>query len=173
MTSKSGELQGFYFTKVGCMSLGTDINFPRPSATLCGVAFLLVPRPSTKYMSRQCLKSICLKGYQSISCWNHPQAYIWSNLGQLLSFIPQHYSRCHGPYTFGEKRSGKPERECHASAGCSSLHSDWLPVTGKKKKNKPQLNVRLFTKYINLKIFLFLYFFFWLRWVLLLCAGFL
>ena len=173
MTSKSGELQGFYFTKVGCMSLGTDINFPRPSATLCGVAFLLVPRPSTKYMSRQCLKSICLKGYQSISCWNHPQAYIWSNLGQLLSFIPQHYSRCHGPYTFGEKRSGKPERECHASAGCSSLHSDWLPVTG-KKQNKPQLNVRLFTKYINLKIFFIsLLFFFWLRWVLLLCAGFL
>ena len=171
MTSKSGEPQGFYFTKVGCMSLGTDINFPRPSATLCGVAFLLVPRPSTKYLSRQCLKSICLKGYQSISCWNHPQAYIWSNLGQLLSFIPQHYSRCHGPYTFGEKRSGKPERECHASAGCSSLHSDWLPVTGKKKQTPAECQT--FYKINKLKKFFLYFFFFWLRRVLLLCAGFL
>ena len=88
---------------------------------------------SSKYMSNQCLKNICLKGYQIISCLNHPQAYIWSNLGQLSSFIPQYYSRCHEPYTFGEKHSGKPERDCRASAGCSSPHSDWLPVTGKKK----------------------------------------
>ena len=114
-------------------------------------------QPSSKYMSNQCLKNICLKRYQIISCLNHLQAYIWSNLGQLSSFIPQYYSRCHGPYTYVEKHSGKTERDSRVSAGCSSPHSDWLPVTGKKKKKKTtkktQLNVRLFTKYINLKYF--------------------
>ena len=50
MTPKSGELQGFYFTNMGCMSLGTDINFPGPSATLCGVAFLLIPKQHSAFL---------------------------------------------------------------------------------------------------------------------------
>ena len=113
-------------------------------------------QPSSKYMSNQYLKNICLKRYQIISCLNHLQAYIWSSLGQLSSFIPQYYSRCHGPYTYGEKHTGKTERDSCVSAGCSSQHSDWLPVTGKKNKKQKTKNTaecQTFYKIYKLKIF--------------------